>query len=127
MATFIKSNKGKTQLVFENYRFRCTKSIDTTEYWTCVQCNATVITVERVVKKHGNHDHAINMEDINCARLQSNLRQRALDEPLSELKTIYNTEVASAAQAGANVGSLPTFNSVRSSMYRKRRGKNIFY
>ena len=120
------SNKGKPQMIYEHFRFRCTKTKDNTEYWSCIQCNAKAVTVNRTVAKHGVHDHAVNMADVNSAKFQNNLRKRARDEPLTSSKIIYNQEMTSAVQDGAVIASLPTFDSKRSSMLRNKRSKFFF-
>ncbi len=49
------------------------------------------------------------------------MRKRATEDPETSLRDIYNTEIDRASEDGVHIGVLPTFDSVRSSMYRRRR------
>ena len=71
--------------------------------------------------KHSGHDHGVDQLDHDTAEIQNKLKRRAVQETNRSVQSVYEDTVTDYVANGAVAGTLPTFNGVRSSMYRKRR------
>ena len=118
---FIESNRGGALLIHNDHRYRRKRCVNDAEYWKCMECSSTMVTECRQIKKAGKpHDHPPRRDEATNNILRSNLKRRAVEEPNKSVQEVYETEVGALADNVA-VGILPTFDQVRSSMYRKRR------
>ncbi|XP_040077772.3 uncharacterized protein LOC120849598 [Ixodes scapularis] len=101
----------------EKTAWRCAK------YWTN-NCKAAVLTKHgKVVKTTQEHNHPPDSSQLREARLKNALKQRVRSEPHLPAPQVYSREILSlVGQVDDTVmAELPTFESVRSSMYREKR------
>ena len=89
-------------------------------------CKARVITLDDAVEVvRGEHDHAPCPAKNKAQRIVSQMRKRAREE-VQTVPTIYRDALQTVNQDGerdAVAAQLPTFSSVKSSLYRSRQKK----
>ncbi|KAM7286679.1 uncharacterized protein ISCGN_030444, partial [Ixodes scapularis] len=101
----------------EKSAWRCAK------YWTN-NCKAAVLTKHgKVVKTTQEHNHPPDSSQLREARLKNALKQRVRSEPHLPAPQVYSREILSLVGKVDDtvMAELPTFESVRSTMYREKR------
>ena len=99
------------------------------KYWRCSKRNCPArLTSEgvEVTQQTNGHNHAIDGVDAQVERVKHILRKRAREE-VTPILSIYNdalVDIAANSQENeALAGSLPTFPSLKSSLYRSCRSR----
>lgn len=129
-AKFVKTQKGKDAVVVDGYKY-CfeRKNQDETAAYRCVKywaanCKATVLMEgEKVVKKTQEHSHPPSSVEVTEEIFRNSLKERTRLEPHAPAPEIYKREMLSLVGRVDDdiIVSLPTFESVRSTIYREKR------
>ncbi|CAF2875167.1 unnamed protein product [Rotaria sp. Silwood2] len=82
--SFIKSQKGKTLLVANEYVFKLNKTTTTTKYWKCTYngCSSKIHTDlnDKLLKTIDDHSHPSEKEVIQVREFREKVKQRAVNE-----------------------------------------------
>lgn len=122
----ILSEKGKSLLVLDGYKFRGKKILKSGEtFWTCTvsKCNAKVFTLgpgNTISRKETEHNHGNDMKKLNRQILNVESKQKAIEDITERPSKIIDTVMDE---------NIDTMNSltrkdiayVRNNMYYKRR------
>jgi len=102
MAEFIESNRGKTLLVIDNYKFSIgsVNKKNNSKRWRCIKrdCHAKVYTENQIVVQHHaenvSHNHSpYDRNSISRQIVSSACKRKATDEPSVRPKKIILKEV----------------------------------
>ncbi|CAF3819673.1 unnamed protein product [Rotaria sordida] len=122
--SFLKSNKGKTLLLLNQYLFKCNKTTHSKKYWTCIErgCGVSVQTDlnDQFLLINGDHNHVVNPDLIEVKVLKEKMKHRILTETTS-LTQIYDQDIANAKLSEATAAQFPTVIEYRSNMSKTRR------
>ncbi|CAF3073065.1 unnamed protein product [Rotaria sp. Silwood2] len=93
--SFIKSQKGKTLLVANEYVFKLNKTTTTTKYWKCTYngCSSKIHTDlnDKLLKTIDDHSHPSEKEVIQVREFREKVKQRAVNET-TPIPRIYDEE-----------------------------------
>ena len=124
---FVKTQKGKRALYRDGFRYlKIRTNKNGTQVWLCStkQCTAKVVLGQNdhYLYVKGEHQHAPDMFSCSDQKFKSAARDSAAATPHLGTHSIY-TNVRSQFSMEINddhVSVLPTFQSIRSSMYRAK-------
>ncbi|CAF2843657.1 unnamed protein product [Rotaria sp. Silwood2] len=109
--SFLKSNKGKTLLLLNQYLFKCNKTTHSKKYWICIEreCKVFVQTDlnDQFLLITGDHNHVVNPDLIEAKLLKEKMKHRILTETTS-LTQIYDQEIANTKLSEATAAQFPT-------------------
>ncbi|XP_046575249.1 uncharacterized protein LOC124283263 [Haliotis rubra] len=115
---YLMSQRGGPQIVLDGYVYTRNKVRQTCTHWRCIikTCTGRCSTVGDFFRTQTEHNHA--PDDGPKQRFVSELRKRAREET-TQMQTLYTEQLA--VEEEDNLHVLPSFTSVRSSLYRHRR------
>jgi hypothetical protein len=121
---FVKSNKGKDQLVHDGYIFNKDYTKPCKTYWKCIKyidgCKGRAHTDgERVIHHSDNHNHVPQAAKIGAKKVMAKIKERATTNIDSTPQQIVATETAAIPQATAGV--LPSVAAMKKTTQRIRR------
>lgn len=126
---FITTQKGAQSLLWEGSRFTINRKMaNGTIYWRCSKrsCPARITTDgEQLLQQTNGHNHPVDPVELRVEEIKSKLRKRAREEVVP-IPAIYNdalVELSTQQDCASVAANLPTFTSVKSSMYRSRRSR----
>lgn len=123
------TTRGGKHLTWNGYTCRQNNKIETWLSWKCTQrnCKATICTRDDTASKIGQpHNHLPHRAAVEERRILGTIRNRARDE-LTHLPSISDEEITKLrdapwdAQSRKFAPNLPTFHTVKSSLYRSRQ------
>lgn len=126
---FHRDSQRRQTSCLEWYTYRQNNKIETWISWKCTHrnCKATICTRDDTLSKIGQpHNHLPDRAAVEGRRILSIIRNRARDE-LAPLPSIYDEEITKLrdapwdAQSREVASKLPTFHTVKSSLYRSRQ------
>ena len=128
MAKFVETNRGGKKMHFDGYVYTKIRDSSTSElrFWRCEQhrrgceARATSEGSSAVVRKE--HDHPPNPAETTTQEAIANMRKRARDEstPITSIYDDQLVEVSLEDHADDALSQLPSFESLRSTLYRSR-------
>ena len=128
--TFIPNNQGTQNLSFNGYLHRMKNINGERIYWRCTvkDCPATINTRNNMPTGFGRrpHNHPSNQANIYAKQIINTMRNRAKSEA-EPLPKLYDEDICKLRTQDWNDDTkntdeqLPTFPSVKSSLYRARR------
>lgn len=108
---FTLSNKGKPQLIYKGYVFKCNKTTDKKKYWVCTEsgCGVSLHTTLKDVflVTNGIHNHAENPDNLQVKILRGKMKERILLET-TPISRIYDEEICKANLSHGAAAILPT-------------------
>lgn len=128
MAKFVETNRGGKKMHFDGYVYTKIRDSSTSElrFWRCEQhrrgceARATSEGSSAVVRKE--HDHPPNPAGTATQEAIANMRKRARDEstPITSIYDDQLVEISLEDHADDALSQLPSFESLRSTLYRSR-------
>jgi len=128
--TFIPNNQGTQKLSFNGYLYRMKNNNGERIYWRCTvkDCPTTINTRNNIPTGFGRrpHNNPSNRVKIDAKQIINTIRNRPKSET-EPLPKLYDEEICKLRTQDWNddtkntVEQLPTFPSVKSSLYRGRR------
>ena len=123
METVVQSKRGKQHIVNNGYVYRCYRTVTDFKYYRCIKlkCKGTMKkNAESIMVFSGEHCHPPDEESIEKRKCEDMMKKRARTETIS-IPRIFNDEVTKFMDAGLNFVSVPpTYDSLRTSLYRQR-------
>ena len=120
----VTTQKGGEALIWQECKFTLNhKMANGKKYWRCAKriCPARITTEgNEVLQQTNGHSHPVDGVEAEVERVKHNLRNRAREE-VTPIPTIYNdalVDIATQVEDEAVPAGLPTFPSLKSSMYR---------
>lgn len=130
---FITNQKGGQSLVWDGSRFTLNRKLaNGTTYWRCCKrsCPARITTMEdQLLTQTNGHNHPVNPTELRVEQIKSKLRKRAREE-VAPVQAIYSdalVDLSTQPDSSEVAPNLPTFSSFKSSMYRSRRSRYVWY
>ena len=124
---FITNQKGSQSLLWNGSRYTVNRKMENrTAYWRCAKrsCPARITTQgSDILTQTRGHNHAVDPTDIKVETIKSNLRKRVREE-VTPVPRIYNeavVQLSTEEDCSSVAAQLPTFDSMKSSLYRSRR------
>ena len=126
---FATTQRGAQLLIYEDYAYIINhKAADgRILFWRCQksqQCNGGLTTLDdEVISIRSTHNHTANPAEIWALKIKGNLKKKA-QQTLQPLPALYTQEVATIVNQPNSdevAAALPTFQSIRASLYRSRR------
>ncbi|CAF1088937.1 unnamed protein product [Adineta ricciae] len=120
------TQKGKPCILLDGHRYKHRRdNLDGSMSWTCTHelCSASVRTFgERVVRRNDDHLHGRTLRVDPQQEFLSRLKKRAAEDTVT-IPRIYDEELArSVDEHSPEIRShLPSFSSVKSTLYRHRQ------
>ena len=125
----ITTQKGGEALIWQGCKFTLNrKMVNGKKYWRCAKriCPARITTEgNEVLQQTNGHNHPVDGVEAEVERVKHGLRKRAREE-VTPIPAIYNdalVDIATQVEDEAVAARLPTFPSLKSSMYRSRRSR----
>ena len=126
----ITTQKGGEALIWQGYKFTLNRTMaNGNKYWRCSKrsCLARLTSDgDEVTQQTNGYNHAIDGVEAQVERVKHNLRKQAREE-VTPIQSIYNDALVDIAtnseENEALAGSLPTFLSLKSSLYQSRRSR----
>ena len=119
---FVRSTKGKNQLVHEGYIFNKDFTKSNKTYWKCIKyidsCKGRAHT-ERVIHHSDNHNHVPQAAKIGAKNVLAKIKEKAATNIDLTPQQIVATEIAGIPQATASV--LPSVAAMKKTTQRIRR------
>ncbi|XP_063062496.1 uncharacterized protein LOC134455401 [Engraulis encrasicolus] len=125
------NRQGARCLVLEDYRYVRNKTRNGVMYWRCTQAGCCVYLKTNLFDVHGDsephikvlhqtgrHRHLAKTNQLSRTALIEHMLQLVEADPTRPTKRIYDQVLASAAEE--DVASVPSFDSVRSRLERRR-------
>ena len=114
----VQSNRGKQQVLLDGYTYSQNRVNEEATYWRCTKrpCKGKITTVAGFLRNSFGHDHPPSNE--TTVKFVSTMRKRARSET-TPMQQIFNDELMK--EADQDIPDIPTFSSIKSSMYRQRR------
>lgn len=131
--SFIPSNRANGRyLTYLGYLFKINRKRNENTYWKCLQqnCKATIVTMDDNIRRIGGeeHNHPSEAAEIEVRRTLESMRKRARDD-ITPMPSLYEEEVCKLRntpwtdETTAVARSLPTYQTVKDTLYRERRKK----
>lgn len=127
---FTTTQRGGRVLLLEGYRYQVNREDKKTGriYWRCHDrsCPGSVSTQAEEVKSRKPHTHAEDRADNIVEKIKGQLRKEVRENtaPIPELYNNALGQVLLAEEATDVAATLPTFSSLKSSLYRNRLKNN---
>ena len=114
----MQTNRGKQQVLLDGYTYSQNRVNEEATYWRCTKrpCKGKITTVAGFLRNSFGHDHPPSNE--TTVKFVSTMRKRARSET-TPMQQIFNDELMK--EADQDIPDIPTFPSIKSSMYRQRR------
>ena len=115
---FVQSNRGKQQVLLDGYTYSQNRVNEEATYWRCTKrpCKGKITTIAGFLRNSFGHDHPPSNK--TTVKFVSTMRKRARSET-TPMQQIFNDELMK--EADQDIPDIPTFPSIKSSMYRQRR------
>ena len=126
MATYVKTQRGGQKLLFNGYAYRTDKTGIDKKTWRCEKssCKGRAWSMNDEVTETTAHNHAPDPERLFALKTMSELVDKAgtsNEAPRHLIQTSMSTLPLSAAS------HLPSYNSIRRTIQRKRRREHLPY
>ncbi|CAF3357487.1 unnamed protein product [Rotaria socialis] len=123
--SFVKSNKGQSLLLLNDYLYKCNKKTNTKKYWQCISNGCTVYLHTDTNDKYlggdvPEHDHESNPELVEVRQVRQKIKERALQE-IIPISIIYEQETSKASISSTTLAILPTSHEIYPSVAKARQ------
>lgn len=122
--SFIKSQKGKTMIVIDEYIFKFNRESKTTKHWICVfnGCPSKIHTTtdNQFIDLLDNYNHPSEKEKIEIRRFREKIKDRAIAET-TPVPQIYEEECVKMMLSFAAIAIVPSEREINSAVNKARR------
>ena len=125
---FTTTKKGARSLLHDGYRYTINRrTADGQTYWRCFDrtCGGRAVTDvnDCLVSANNNHNHPPDVVEVAVQKIKEEIKERSKAEttPIPRIYHDFLQEVNQHILSSEIAAILPTFQSIRSSLYRKRR------
>lgn len=125
----VETSKGKPMVLYKGYQFRQYRRNGEVITWLCLnektcKCKGRMATRNGEILKFVEHTCKPDLAKCEVKKHVAIARKRAKEEVLP-IAQIYKEEVGQLVNRGYEfITDIPTYSSVKSSLYRLRRGKH---